>query len=115
MKDGIKKTIADINAKLSAIRNEVVDGITAFMHELGVTEISLGDFSSTPVIGNAPSDDSTYTLDGIIENHGLRFYGSSCYDNCIRRCDAVDVETLAEILEWLYEHKDAIVKMISEE
>lgn len=108
--------IADINAKLCAIRNEVVDGIAAFVRELGVTEINLGDFSSTPVIGDAPSDDSTYTLDGIaIENHGLRFYGSSCYDNCERRCDAVDVETLAEILEWLDGHKEAIVKMISED
>lgn len=108
--------------KIAKLRNELLEGIKSFMENLNTTEIDTTFSSDCPLVFHGSNDWDTFTLDRITlqttpENTLYRIWldASSSYGNTIVAADNIDIELLADIVEWLEENVEEIGHELAEE
>ena len=108
--------------KIAKLRTELLEGIKSFMESRKVTELNVTFSSDCPLIIQGDDDWNTYTLDRIKlqtnpENTLYRIWldVSSSYDNATVAADNIDLELLAELVEWLEENEEEIDDELAEE
>ena len=112
----------DARNKIAKLRTELLEGIKSFMESRKVTELNVTFSSDCPLIIQGDDDWNTYTLDRITlqtnpENTLYRIWldTSSSYDSATVAADNIDIELLAELVEWLEENAEEIDDELAEE
>ena len=103
--------------KLNEARREAEDYIRKILKIAKVDYLNLRDLCDTPILQEDAEDcDNTFTLDAIICNgNGLRFIGSSAYDNGDFGIETISSDALIEIAEWIKDNLDEIAEYIKED
>lgn len=105
---------------LDGIRNEAISYIKELMGKLCVDSLQIADFSpgESPIVHEDPygDDNNTFTLDRIDLNDDgtLSFDSSSCWGNGTDGEDALDIDTLVGIVDWLKDEEDDIYEEYNE-
>ena len=109
-------------SRIAKIKTELLEGIKSFMESRNATEINVTFSSNCPLVIHGDDDWNTYTLDRVIlqtnpENtlYRIWFDASSSYDNISVAADNINIELLADIVEWLEENAEEIDNEIAEE
>ena len=114
--------MANVRNKIAKLRTELLEGIKSFMESRKVTELNVTFSSDCPLVIHGDDDWNTYTLDRITlqtnpENTLYRIWldASSSYDNTTVAADNIDIELLADLVEWLEENAEEIDDELAEE
>lgn len=112
----------DARNKIAKLRTELLEGIKSFMESRKVTELNVTFSSDCPLVIQGDDDWNTYTLDRITlqtnpENTLYRIWldASSAFENTTVAADNIDIELLADLMEWLEENAEEIDDELSEE
>ena len=96
--------------KITEIRETINKDIISLMNKKGIDTIHAYDLdkNSSPIISKHPYDyNDNYTLDRIVlENGELTFEASNLTNNDCWNTNSIDIELLAGVAEWLFDHED---------
>lgn len=99
---------------IKTLREEITSGILAILNDTGVGDFDTADLDqdySPVILEDALDSDGHYTLDRIeadFPEGKIYFDASSSYNNICYSNEEVEIESLAAVLEYLEDHREAL-------
>ena len=94
--------MSSILEKINSIREEAIEKIAKVVKTFRGQEINLVecDYNDCPIVQDSDDDEYIFTLDSVrLEDDGLHFSGSSCWDSNYWNEDTISTDALVGISE----------------